>query len=156
MPYDDTVEIYTLWNRLKQRFSIIAPQPKSFNLQNTVQPVTNVDFALITTVLYHDTPTLTFNGITSLLTVPDGKRWDLSISSLQVGTGTFDIDNFIIRSGGSAISYEQFTAAQTHLFYHPHPLLLSEGDILGVNVTNFVSSGTLGYSYWVKETNLEE
>lgn len=37
------IELYELWNAIKSRFSIVSPQPKSFTLKKTVQPVTSLD-----------------------------------------------------------------------------------------------------------------
>jgi len=37
------IELYELWNMIKKRFAIVAPQPKSFTLRKEVVPVLSMD-----------------------------------------------------------------------------------------------------------------
>jgi len=40
---EHVIELYELWNRIKSRFGIIAPQPKHFSLRKEVIPVMPLD-----------------------------------------------------------------------------------------------------------------
>ena len=153
---EDTVEIYTLWDRLKKRFSIVKPQPKSFILKDTVQPITSVDFALVVAAEKVATIPITGNGQKFIFTVPDGKRWLVSLTYLAQILGTFDLTQFFVRGDSYNTPYHEGVSLTGVPFYHPHPLLLTEGNKLGVTVANYVAAGDVYSAYWVKETNLEE
>jgi len=158
MVYDDTVEIYTLWDRLKQRFSIVKPVPHSFKLNDTVQPVTNVDFALITTQLARVVTTITGNGYVCPMTVPDGKRWEVFISDINSYAANYDLTELLIRDadGYRCRYYIPAVVSGEITFCHPYPLLIKEGDELGVRVENHTANSTCYFTWHIKETNMEE
>jgi len=156
MQNEDVVEIYTLWNRLKKRFSLIRSQPKSFILGDTVIPVTNVDFALIIAKETGGMKNITAGGDIMLITVPTGKRWEISVTYMARGAGNFDLDQYLAKDSGVSIPYHVFPTVTGVCYYHPHPLLLTEGNEVGVRISNYVAPGAVQYKYWIKETNLEE
>lgn len=72
------IELYNLWNQLKARFNIISPQPKSFELLTTVQPITNIDDFYIKLVDLSDSTSIAAgNDHTVTLEPPDGECYQI-------------------------------------------------------------------------------
>ena len=153
---DDVVEIYTLWDRLKQRFSIVRPQPKSFVLKDTVQPVTSVDFPLTVTKMLTGITMPSSNGYKTVHTVPAGKRWDLHAIDLWQTSGTFDCIAFYLEDGSKAAHIHRFAAAMKYTYHCPYPVPMNEGWNLQVEVENYAVSGSVYLFILYKETNMEE
>lgn len=156
MPYDDTVEIYTLWDRLKKRFSIIRPQPKSFTLEDTVQPVTNVDFPLTSTRMLTLSTTVSSNGYKTLGTVPTGKRWDVYSFDIWKVSGTYDPIGIYLKDGSKAAHVHKFTTAPKYCWYAPYPVPMNETWNIQIEVENYAASGSLYLMILYKETDMEE
>jgi len=153
---EDVVEIYTLWDRLKQRFSIIRPQPKSFILGDTVIPVTSVDFPLTVTKMLTGMTLVSSNGYKTVHIVPAGKRWDLHAIDLWQTSGTFDCIAFYLVDGSKAAHIHRFTAATKYTYHCPHPVPLNETWQLQVEVENYAASGNVYLFLLYKETNMVE
>ena len=153
---DDTVEIYTLWNRLKQRFSITRSQPKSFILGDTVIPVTNVDNPLDITKMLTLTTTVSSNGYKTLGTVPTGKRWDVYSFDIWKVSGTYDVVGIYLKDGSKAAHVHKFVAAAKYCWYAPTPVPMNETWNIQLEVENYAASGSLYLMILYKERDMEE
>jgi hypothetical protein len=153
---EDIVEIYTLWDRLKKRFSIVKPQPKSFSLNDTVQPVTSVDFPLTVTKLLTGMTSVSSNGYKAVHVVPAGKRWEVHAIDLWQTGGTFDCIAFYITGDSSAAHIHRFTAAAKETYHCPYPVPLNEKWKIEVEVENYAASGSIYLFILYKETDMEE
>jgi len=72
------IELYELWNAFKSRFSIISPQPKSFELSRRVVPVTSLDGETIELIdLSDDTSVAAAGAITVQLQPPKGFLYEV-------------------------------------------------------------------------------
>lgn len=68
------IELYELWNQIKARFSIVSPQPKSFTLSKTVQPITSFDSPKLDVIDLSDATSIAAAGTdTQTLQPPSGK-----------------------------------------------------------------------------------
>lgn len=156
MTNEDVVEIYTLWDRLKQRFSLVRSQPKSFILGDTVIPITSVDFPLSVTKMLTGSTTVYSNGYKAVHIVPAGKRWDLHAIDLWQTSGTFDCISFYITGGSKACHLYRFAAATKEAYHCPFPVPLNEGWKIEVEVENYAVTGSIYLFILYKETNMEE
>lgn len=75
---EDVIELYELWNRIKARFGIIAPQPKHFNLRKEVIPVTSIDGIALEVLDYSDDTAVAASGeYTITIQPPKGTIYQL-------------------------------------------------------------------------------
>jgi len=155
LPDQDVVEIYTLWNRLKKRFSLVKSQPHSFTLRDTVQPITNVDFVLARLVTSNTGKGYSEYGCEYVVTVPTGKRWILHVMAVDLSDGA-NCDQFIIEAGGVGLPIHEFAAANKELLYLPHPLPLYEGNRIGVRIALPDAPGIISMDLIYEEVELEE
>lgn len=156
MVYDDTIEIHTLWNRLKNRFSIIRPQPASFILKRTLQPVTSVDAPLDVAKMLTMTTTVSSNGYKTIHTVPDGKRWDVYSFDIWKVSGTYDVVGIYLKDGSKAAHVHKFVAVPKYCWYAPYPVPMNETWNIQLEVENYAASGSLYLMILYKETDMEE
>ncbi len=156
----DTIEIYTLWERVKKRFSIVRSQPKSFNLLDTVQPITSMDF--ITTSFHMERLVETTAGVQFLyfVAVPTGKRWLIHSMGFSRQNGTATFNHIFVRPDASAspIVLEHYDVSQTRVhWYLPHALPLYAGNELGIKIDTVPGAESVYWLYLVySEMEIEE
>lgn len=144
---------YRIWERLYTRFSLEPglPHANPPELLSFILPVTSADELLREYRGRNPTGAVSGNDIIDVVTVPQGERWTLFAVVAARSTGTFDLDEFRIldASRNENVIIESWTPATVHQV-NPAlwPLTIDEGDILRVEVANFVGAGNAILRMW--------
>lgn len=154
----DIVEIHTLWHRLKNRFDIVRPQPKTFILGETVQPITNVDFVINKLIADRVGAAYTGTGTYDVATVPTGKRWLLHSFGFWRSSGTAVISKIqVAEPVGNHIPLILLADLTEYYYYLPHELPLAEGYRLSLYINGMPGAAGNIYSYLCyAEMDMEE
>lgn len=109
------IELYELWNSIKSRFSIISPQPKSFNLKMDVQPITTMDSRSVEWIDLSDTTQVNAAANnTQTLQPPKGFLYEIRGMAAKfpdpVGSGAGSHTIFMNIAGSASIYGRLFSA----------------------------------------------
>lgn len=135
-----------IMQRLASRFMLTRLVDETFQITETILPITNVDSLLSDGKLKQSTTSITGNGDFKVYTVPAGKRWRVKFISTNRASGTFQFYRYRLKDVSEAVTMTVYvftsTASETIKEFSTE-LWLEESDEIYVGCDTYSVTGNL-------------